>query len=55
MTKGEILLCTGLGGMAMVLIISVIVVVVLYNSRKRLHRELDREYYDKISQKENKN
>lgn len=44
MTTGEILVCIGVIGMAAVIIAAVTAVLLLSGGRKRLRRELDREY-----------
>ena len=43
-TSGEMLLYGGILGMAMVLIASIIVIIILAGSRKRLRRKLNDEY-----------
>lgn len=47
MMSGELLLWIGIAGMAAVIVISAVVIAVLYNSRKKLRKKLDCEYYDK--------
>ena len=43
-TPGEMLFYGGIAGMVLVAIVSIIVVVVLAGSRKRLRRKLNEEY-----------
>ena len=44
LTPGELLFYIGIAGMATVLVVSIIVVIVLAGSRKRLRRKLNDEY-----------
>jgi len=44
LSPGEILFYVGVAGMATVLAVSVIVIIVLAGSRKRLRRKLNDEY-----------
>jgi len=43
-TPGEMLFYGGIAGMAVVLLISLIVIIIMSGSRKRLRRKLNEEY-----------
>ena len=43
-TPGEMLFYGGIAGMAIVLVVSVVVIIILAGSRKRLRRKLSDEY-----------
>lgn len=47
-TPGEMLFYGGIAGMVIVAIISVIVIIVLSGSRKRLRRKLNEEYGENL-------